>query len=230
LSEALGHPDAGFLDGALFDLGVSSHQLDVVARGFSFRGAGPLDMRMDTRSGLTAADIVQTWTEDEIADILRRYGEERYAGRIARAIVRDRTEIRTTADLADVVKQAVPGHGAGERIHPATRCFQAFRLVVNDELGSLSRGLEQAISLLKPGGRIVVIAYHSLEDRIVKNLLRDLATGCICPPRMPVCVCGHKAILKLVMRKAVKPSEAEIIANPRARSARARAAGRLPEE
>lgn len=228
LRQSLRNPDGAILDGALFDLGVSSHQLDVMERGFSFRGAGPLDMRMDTRGGVTAAEIIQTWPENEIAGILREFGEERYSGRIAKAIVRERTAIDSTADLADVIKRAVPGHGAGERIHPATRSFQALRLVVNDELGSLSRGLEQVVLLLKPGGRIVVISYHSLEDRIVKNLFRDLATGCTCPPRMPMCVCGHTATLKLITRKSVKPSDDEVAENPRARSARLRAAERLP--
>lgn len=228
LREALGEPDKPLLDGALFDLGLSSHQLDIPERGFSFRSAGPLDMRMDSRDGLTAKDIVQTWTAGEIANILWKYGEERYARRIASAIVRERDRIETTADLAAVVKRAVPGQGAGERIHPATRTFQAFRVLINDEMEALEHGLEQAVSLLRPGGRIVVIAYHSLEDRIVKNAFREWSTGCICPPRMPLCRCGHSATMKVLTKKPVVPAGEEILENPRARSAKARAAEKLP--
>lgn len=217
-------PDGVALDGVLFDLGVSSHQLDVPERGFSFRAAGPLDMRMDPSQGESAADIVAEWSEADLAHAIRTYGEERYAGRIARAIVRDRARIRTTADLAETVRRATPPVYGKERIHPATRTFQALRIVVNDEMATLERGLEQALDRLAPGGRIVVIAYHSLEDRIVKNLFRERSTGCICPPRLPVCHCGHVATLNVLTRKPVVPSDEEASANPRARSARARAA------
>ncbi|HEY3414696.1 MAG TPA: 16S rRNA (cytosine(1402)-N(4))-methyltransferase RsmH [Armatimonadota bacterium] len=228
LRQALGDPQEPFLDGVLFDLGVSSHQLDVAGRGFSFRAGGPLDMRMDARDAMTAEDIVRTWDADEIKDALRKYGEERYAGRIASAIVRERDRIKTTADLAAVVKRAVPGQGASERIHPATRTFQAFRILINDEMEALEQGLEQAVSLLRPGGRIVVISYHSLEDRIVKNAFREWSKGCICPPRMPLCRCGHTATVKILTRKPVVPTDEEIRENPRARSAKARGAERLP--
>lgn len=227
LDAALDGAGVGTLDGALFDLGVSSRQLDAPERGFSFRSAGPLDMRMDTGGDTTVEDIIRTWSERELAEALRTYGEERHAGRISRAIVRERDRIRTTADLAEVVRAAAPQTGGRERIHPATRTFQALRIVVNDEMGALQRGLEAAVERLAPGGRIVVIAYHSLEDRIVKHLFRERATGCICPPRLPVCRCGHTQTLKIITRKPVVPSEAEVAANPRARSARARAAERL---
>jgi len=229
LDEALDGAGVGPLDGALFDLGVSSHQLDVPGRGFSFRTAGPLDMRMDPEGDVTAEDIIRNWPERDLADALRTWGEERYAGRNARAIVRRRDEIRSTADLADVVKAAVPGGGAHERIHPATRTFQALRIVVNREMEVLAAGLEAAMGRMAPGGRIVVIAYHSLEDRIVKNLFRERATGCICPPRLPECRCGHAATYKVITRKPVTPSDDEVAANPRARSARVRAAERLKD-
>lgn len=227
LSESLSALDGQLYDGALFDLGVSSHQLDVPERGFSFRAGGPLDMRMDNRDGLTAEDIVRTWTAEEIATILWKYGEERYGRRVAQAIVRERDRIKTTADLAEVVKKSVPGQGAGERIHPATRTFQAFRVFVNDEMSALEQGLEQAVGLLKPGGRIVVISYHSLEDRIVKTAFREWSTGCICPPKMPLCTCGHVATVKVLTKRPVSPSDEEILENPRARSAKARAAEKL---
>ena len=217
------------LDGALFDLGVSSHQLDVPERGFSFRAGGPLDMRMDDRATLTAAEILHHWPEEDIADVLWKYGEERHSRRIARAIVRERDAIRNTADLADVVRRAMPPARGRERIHPATRTFQALRIAVNREMDVLSEGLNAAVERLAPGGRIVVIAYHSLEDRIVKDLFRERSTACICPPKLPICRCGHVATLRIITRKPVTPSEAEVAANPRARSARLRAAERLTE-
>lgn len=227
LDTALDEAGVTRLDGALFDLGVSSHQLDVPERGFSFRAAGPLDMRMDAGGGgTTAREIIGRWPERDIADILRAYGEERYAGRIARAIVRHRDAIRNTADLAEVVRAAAPG-GGRSRIHPATRAFQALRIAVNREMDVLRAGLLAAMGRIGPGGRIVVIAYHSLEDRIVKTVFRECATGCICPPRLPACRCGHVATYRIVTRKPVVPSEDEATTNPRARSARARAAERL---
>jgi 16S rRNA (cytosine1402-N4)-methyltransferase len=229
LASALRSPGRACLDGILFDLGVSSHQLDVPGRGFSFRAGGPLDMRMDDRSPTTAEHIIRTWRAEDIEKTIREYGEERFAGRIARAIVRERENIRTTADLAYVVKGAVPKAHGPERIHPATRTFQALRIEVNGEMDALRRGLSTAITLLKPGGRVVVISYHSLEDRIVKTFFREQATGCICPPRLPICMCHHRATVGLVTKKALAPSELEIAGNPRARSARARAAERLPD-
>jgi len=219
-----GH-NPGSVDGVLFDLGLSSLQLDTEERGFSFRRSEPLDMRFDIRQTLTADHIVNTYDRDELADVIYQYGEERASRRIAAAIVAARP-LQTATRLADVVAGAIPRRGS-RRIHPATKTFQALRIAVNDELGALETGLQQAISLLKPGGRLVVIAYHSLEDRIVKNLFRREATDCICPPERPICDCGHTASLRLVSRRVIKPSQAEIESNPRSRSARLRAVERL---
>ena len=217
--------DAGGVDGILLDLGLSSMQLDDPARGFAFRYEGPLDMRFDpTQSALTAAEIVNTWSAEEIADVLFRYGEERHSRRIARAIVAARP-ITSTRQLAEVVAGAV--RGPRQKIHPATRTFQALRIAVNDELGALERTLPVAIGLLRPGGRLAVISFHSLEDRIVKRTFREEATGCLCPPRQPVCTCGHVARVRLVTRKPVRATEEEIRANPRSRSARLRVVERL---
>jgi 16S rRNA (cytosine1402-N4)-methyltransferase len=186
-------------------------------------------MRMDGREGLTADGIIKTWPESDIADMLWRFGEERHSRRIARAIVQRRENIRTTTELAEVVRRAMPPQAGRDRIHPATRTFQAIRIAVNREMEMLSRGLDAAVERLSPGGRIVVISYHSLEDRIVKQLFRERSTGCICPPRMPICRCGHAATLTNITKKSVTPSEAEVAANPRARSARMRAAERLED-
>ncbi len=210
------------LAGALFDLGVSSHQLDEGARGFSYRHDGPLDMRMGPDAGLDAATIVNTWSHADLARVIRRYGEERFAGRIAAAIVRSRP-LRTTAELAEAVAGSVPA-AARRRSHPARRTFQAIRIAVNDELGALEEGLDIVIAALRPGGRVAVISYHSLEDRIVKRRFAAGARGCVCPPELPVCACDATAELRLLTRKPVRPSEAEATANPRARSARLRAA------
>jgi 16S rRNA (cytosine1402-N4)-methyltransferase len=217
--------DHGFtdVDGILMDLGVSSPQLDDAARGFSFQASGPLDMRMDQRSDLTAADIVNDWSEEEISHILWEYGEERYARKIARAICAERP-IADTGALADLVARVI---GRRERIHPATRTFQALRIVVNDELGALERALPQVLDLLAVGGRLAVIAFHSLEDRIVKRFIRREASDCICPPRLPMCVCGHKATLRPVTTKPVRASAEEVARNPRSRSARLRVAERI---
>jgi len=215
----------GSVDGVLFDLGLSSLQLDTEERGFSFRRSDPLDMRFDVRQTLTAADIVNTYGRDELADVIYQYGEERASRRVAAAIVAARP-LQTATQLADVIGTAIPRRGS-RRIHPATKTFQALRIAVNDELGALETGLQQAISLLKPGGRLVVLAYHSLEDRIVKNLFRREATDCICPPERPICDCGHIASLRLVSRRVIKPSQAEIDGNPRSRSARLRVVERL---
>lgn len=217
------------LDGILLDLGVSSYQLDSPARGFSFREDGPLDMRMNRATGLTAADVVAEADADQLRQIFRDYGEERWAGRIAREIVasRDRQPITTTLQLAELVSRVVPRSKGPQRIHPATRIFQALRIHVNGELDSLRVGLEAAHRRLKPGGRLVVISFHSLEDRIVKQMFRDLATGCICPPRLAVCVCGHQPLARVLTRKAARATAVEIDDNPRARSAVLRAMEKL---
>ncbi len=214
----------GRVDGVLLDLGLSSLQLDEPTRGFAFSHDGPLDMRFDPSQPGTAADLVNELSEAELADLLYRFGEERQSRRIARAIVRARP-LRTTQELARVVARAVGGRKG--RRHPATRTFQALRIAVNEELMALERGLEQAVALLAPGGRIAVISFHSLEDRIVKEVFRREARDCLCPPRQPQCTCRHQARLKLVTRKPLRPTEAEVQANPRARSARLRVAERL---
>lgn len=219
----------GGLDGMLLDLGVSSHQLDEASRGFSFRGEAPLDMRMDPTVGPTAADVINTAAAEELARIFREYGEERFAGRIARRIVQVRQQqpLTTTRQLAELVRDAVPGGKAPARIHPATRVFQALRIQVNQELEHVSRGIAEAVDLLNPGGRLVVISFHSLEDRIVKRFFQEEARGCICPPRLPTCVCNHRPRLEVLTRKGVRASDAEVEANPRARSAVLRAVRRI---
>ncbi len=210
-------------DAVLFDLGLSSYQLGDAQRGFSFQTEGPLDMRFDPQHGRPAADLVNTLDETDLADLIYRYGEERYARRIARAIVQARP-VSSTRALATLIERTVGGY---ERIHPATRTFQALRLAVNDELGALERALPQAVTLLRPGGRLAVISFHSLEDRLVKQFMQREAQDCICPPRLPVCVCGHRASLRLVTRKPIMPVEEEVEQNPRSRSARLRIAEKL---
>ena len=224
-------PGAGFpaVDGLLFDLGLSSFQLADRERGFGFRAGGPLDVRFDTSRGVPAAELVATLDADELAALFRRYGEEPSAWRIAKGIVaaRDTAPIRTAEELAALVERVAPGNPRKRRIHPATRVFQALRIAVNEELDALDAGLAAAVDLLRPGGRLVVLSYHSLEDRIVKRFLAAERRGCVCPPELPVCVCGHAPRLRLVTRPSLVPSGAEIDANPRARSARLRAAERL---
>lgn len=217
------------VDGMLLDLGVSSHQLDTAERGFSFTLDAPLDMRMNRDRGPTACDLVRTLSREALEEIFRKYGEERMAGRIARSIVERRTlsPIRTTADLADIVTRALPRPRGPVRIHPATRTFQAIRIAVNDELASLRKGLAAATARLKIGGRISVISFHSLEDRIVKETFREGEKGCICPPFLPLCACGRKPTLKVITRKPVMAGEDEIRENPRARSAKLRVAERI---
>lgn len=219
--------EAGYsaVDGLLLDLGVSSHQLDEAARGFSFSRSGPLDMRMDRRGGLSAREVVNTMDAEELADIIRRFGEERFAMRIARAIVREREKepIETTKRLADIVEAAMPRRSHGERIHPATRTFQGLRIYVNRELNALEKGLSRGREILEKKGRMVVISYHSLEDRIVKRAFRAWASPCECPPGLPRCVCGKVPLARLITRKVVRPTETEVAGNPRARSARLRA-------
>ncbi len=209
--------DTPCIDGFLFDIGVSSHQLDEPERGFSYRRRGPVDMRMDRDAELGADTIVNEWPVDDIADILWRFGEERLARRIARAIVAARP-IEDTEQLADVVANSVPA-AVRRRKHPAKKVFQAIRIAVNNELDSLESGLEAAIRWTRPGGRVLVIAYHSLEDRIVKRRFAAGTAGCECPPDFPVCTCGRVAELRLPVRKPLRPTQAEIAANPRARSA-----------
>jgi 16S rRNA (cytosine1402-N4)-methyltransferase len=214
------------VDGILLDLGVSSLQLDDVQRGFSFQQDGPLDMRMDPGADLTAGHLVNGLAEDELSRIIYEYGEERHARRIARAICAQRP-IGSTRELAALIER-ISGHGG--RIHPATRTFQALRIAVNRELASLEAVLPQAIELLAPGGHLVVIAFHSLEDRIVKQFIQQESRDCICPPRIPQCVCGHRATLQRVTKKPIRPSEEEVRINPRSRSARMRVAERLSSD
>ena len=212
------------VNGIIFDLGMSSLQLEASGRGFSFQQDAPLDMRFSTRQSLTAADIVNTYSEQELAVVLAKYGEEHRSKQIAKRIMEKRP-LRTTLELARVVQDAVGG--VRGRIHPATKTFQALRIAVNEELDSLQLALGQAVNLLGNGGRVVVISFHSLEDRTVKEFFRRVSQGCLCPPSVPVCVCGHKPNLKLVTKKAVKPSSKEIQANPRSRSARMRVGERI---
>ena len=210
--------------GVLFDLGVSSLQLDRESRGFSFRRADPLDMRFSFDQQITAADIVNRYAESELADIIFHLGEDRAARRIARAIVRSRP-ILTSIELAEVIEKVNPRRG--KRTHPATQTFQAIRIAVNDELSALETALEQSVSLLGQGGRMAVISYHSLEDRIVKNFVRKQASDCVCPPGTPVCRCDHLATLKVVTRRPLIPTDVETASNPRARSAKLRVAERI---
>ena len=210
--------------GVLFDLGVSSLQLDRETRGFSFRRADPLDMRFSFDQQLTAADIVNEYAESELADLIFHLGEDRAARRIARAIVRNRP-VSTSLELAELIEKVNPRRG--RRMNPATRTFQAIRIAVNDELSALETALEQAVSLLGQGGRFAVISYHSLEDRIVKNFIRKQASDCICPPGTPVCRCDHLATVKIITRRPIVPTGAEIESNRRARSAKLRVAERV---
>jgi 16S rRNA (cytosine1402-N4)-methyltransferase len=212
------------VDGILFDLGVSSLQLDTAERGFSFHLDAPLNMRFDPGQELTASDIVNSFSEQELAKLIEKYGEERRSRRIARYIVQNRP-IATTVELARLVEQALGGKRA--RIHPATRTFMALRIAVNSELQNLELALKQTINLLRPGGRLTVISYHSLEDRIVKQFMRYAASSCLCPPGTVICRCGHKPTLKLISRKVIKPTSLEIESNPRSRSAKLRIAERL---
>ena len=216
-------------DGMLFDLGVSSPQLDDETRGFSYLKDAPLDMRMDTSAPLTAGDVVNTWSQEELKRILRDYGEERYAAQIAAKIVRRREEkrIETTLELVDVIRAAMPGAALREKQHPAKRSFQAIRIAVNDELSAIPTMLEQGLERLNSGGRLAVITFHSLEDRPVKAAMQSWAKGCTCPPDFPVCVCGNQPRARLVTRKPILPSEGELEANPRARSAKLRVAEKV---
>ena len=217
------------VDGMLFDLGVSSPQLDDGSRGFSYQHDAPLDMRMDQSAPLTAFDVVNGWSQEELRRILWQYGEERYSGPIAAAIVRAREQapIQTTGQLADLIRGAMPAKARREKQHPAKRSFQAIRIAVNDELGEVERMLDTALNLLRPGGRIAVISFHSLEDRLVKSAFAQWASGCTCPPDFPVCVCGKKPRARLVGRRPIVAGGEELQDNPRARSAKLRVAEKL---
>ncbi len=230
------------IDALLLDLGLSSIQIEEASRGFSFKSQGPLDMRMDTRLKTTAADIVNAYSEQDITRILREFGEESYARRIAKELIKARARgpIRTTDHLAEIVRRCVPRRrraaqtrGVKTRltgIDPATRTFQALRIEVNSELDNLTQALNDGVAFLKPGGRMCVISFHSLEDRIVKQAFAQAARGCICPPEAPQCVCGKKPSLRVLTRKPVIPTDEEIAANPRSRSARLRAAEKISGE
>ena len=212
------------IDGMLFDLGVSSPQLDDAERGFSYMADAPLDMRMDREQSLTAYEIVNNWPREELKSILYEYGEERYAPQIAAAIERVRTDrpIETTLELVDIIRSAMPASALREKQHPAKRSFQAIRIAVNDELGAVSRMMRASIDHLNPGGRLCVITFHSLEDRLVKNKFRRWSTACTCPPEFPVCVCGGKAKAKLITRKPIEANTQELEENRRSRSAHLR--------
>lgn len=217
--------DIDCLDGMLLDLGVSSHQLDTPERGFSFRHDAPLDMRMNPQTGMTAAEVVNQAAAEELTRIFFEYGEERFSRRIVRRIVahRETAPITRTRELAELVRDAVPGGNRPSRIHPATRVFQALRIHVNQELDQVRNGVAAGLELLKPGGRLVVISFHSLEDRIVKHLFREQAKGCICPPKLPICRCNNVPKVKRLTRKGVRASAEEIEVNSRSRSAILRA-------
>ena len=219
----------GAVDGMLFDLGVSSPQLDDPERGFSYMHDAPLDMRMDRDDALTAWTVVNRWPREELRRILAQYGEERYAGPIAAAIDRARqtSPVETTGQLVEIIRGALPASALREKQHPAKRSFQGIRIAVNDELTAVSRMLQDAVPRLRPGGRLAVISFHSLEDRIVKSELAAAARGCTCPPEFPVCVCGKKPQIKLITRKPILPGTEELAVNPRARSAKLRVAEKI---
>ncbi len=230
LASVLRELDIPAVNGVLLDIGVSSYQLDTPERGFSYMNDGPLDMRMDKRGGATAAELLSRLSGEELADIIYKYGEERFSRRIAQAIVaaRQQQPITGTRQLADIVAAAIPAAARRkEKQHPAKRTFQALRIAVNDELGALEQGLAAGFAALSPGGRLAVITFHSLEDRIVKTYFAGLCQGCICPPEFPVCVCGRQPEGRLLQRKAIVASEAETAANPRARSAKLRVIEKL---
>jgi len=230
LDSLLTQANVPYVDGFLFDLGVSSPQLDVPERGFSYREDAPLDMRMDPgHQTLTAAEIIAAYNEADLARIIREFGEERWATRIAAFIVAARAQrpIETTSQLVEIIKAAIPAAARREGGHPATRTFQALRIEVNGELDVLRTALDSAVRWLAPKGRIVVISYHSLEDRIVKTTFNDFARGCVCPPGLPVCTCGHEPVLRVLTRKVILPTPEEIEENPRARSAKLRAAEKI---
>ena len=229
MDEALEKLGIDKVDGILLDLGVSSPQLDNGQRGFSYMTDAPLDMRMNGEDTRDARQIVNTWSYEELKRILYDYGEERFAPRIAAAICRRREQapIETTLELVDVIKSAMPASALREKQHPAKRSFQAIRIAVNDELGAVETVMKKAVPLLNPGGRLAVITFHSLEDRIVKNAMAEAAKGCTCPPSFPVCVCGKKPQVRIVTRKPIVSGEEELERNPRARSAKLRICEKL---
>ena len=229
LDEVLAREGFSGADGILFDLGVSSPQLDEGYRGFSYMQDAPLDMRMDRQQSLTAYDVVNGWSRDELRRILFEYGEERYAPLIAAAIEREREKkpIETTLELVSIIRSAMPAKALREKQHPAKRSFQAIRLAVNDELGAVAEAMDKAIDVLKPGGRLAVITFHSLEDRIVKTAFQKAAQGCTCPKDFPVCVCGKKPKVKIITRKPIVPDSREVAENARARSAKLRVCEKL---
>ena len=224
MAQVLKNLDIPGVDGILLDLGVSSPQLDDAQRGFSYMVDAPLDMRMNAKDSLDAKTVVNTWPQEELKRILYTYGEERYAPQIAAAICRRREEkpIETTLELVDIIRGAMPTAALREKQHPAKRSFQAIRIAVNDELGSVEKAMEDAVGLLNPGGRLAVITFHSLEDRIVKTAMAAAAKGCTCPPSFPVCVCGKKPQVKLISRKPITATQEELEINPRSRSAKLR--------
>ncbi len=224
MAQVLRDLDIPGVDGILLDLGVSSPQLDDGARGFSYMADAPLDMRMNSGDSLSAETVVNTWPQEELKRILYTYGEERYAPQIAAAICRRREQapIRTTLELVDIIRSAMPASALREKQHPAKRSFQAIRIAVNDELGAVERIMSDAVELLNPGGRLAIITFHSLEDRIVKNGMAQAAKGCTCPPSFPVCVCGKKPKVKLISKKPIVSGDEELKINPRARSAKLR--------
>ena len=229
LNQILDRLNSPGVDGRLFDLGVSSPQLDDAGRGFSYMAEAPLDMRMDREDALTARTVVNQWPQEELRRILFQYGEERYAPAIAAAIVRARGQapVETTLQLVEIIRSAMPAAALREKQHPAKRSFQAIRIAVNDELGAVERMIQQAVPRLRSGGRLAVISFHSLEDRIVKNGLAAFARGCTCPPDFPVCVCGKRPVIRLVNKKPIVSGEDELRENPRARSAKLRVAEKI---
>ncbi|QZY57190.1 16S rRNA (cytosine(1402)-N(4))-methyltransferase RsmH [Crassaminicella profunda] len=217
------------IDGVVLDLGVSSYQLDEGSRGFSYMQDAPLDMRMDRTKNFTASDVINGYSEEELTRIIKMYGEERWAKRIAQFIVQERNEksIDTTGELVEIIKSAIPAAARRDGPHPAKRTFQAIRIEVNNELGIIEQTIRDVSEKLNPGGRISIITFHSLEDRIVKNTFKDLSTACKCPPELPICMCGGKAVLKRITRKPIIPSDKEIEMNPRSRSAKLRVAEKV---
>ena len=230
LPDILSQLNIAAVDGILLDLGISLHQIENSGRGFSFRADEPLDMRMNKQSGQTAERLINNLDRENLRNLFKDYGEERWAKQIAYKIVtaRKQQKIRTSKQLAQIVIDAIPGHALSkQKIHPATRVFMALRIAVNRELERLSTFMEQAADLLNPGGRLCVLSFHSLEDRIVKQRLKTLEKGCTCPPRLPICICGQKAKIRILTKKVARPSEEEVSANPMARSTRLRAAEKL---
>ena len=229
IKQVLADLDLPGVDGILLDLGVSSPQLDDAQRGFSYMADAPLDMRMNSEDSLSAYTVVNTWSHDELKRILYNYGEERYAPQIASAICRKREikPIETTLELVDIIRSAMPPAALREKQHPAKRSFQAIRIAVNDELGSVEKVMRDAVTCLNPGGRLAIITLHSLEDRIVKNGMADAAKGCTCPPNFPVCICGNQPKVKLITRKPIISGDEELEMNPRARSAKLRVCEKL---